>query len=51
MHDAVLFDTLPALGPLIMGHSRVIQIDDLPAFIALLAVLIIYDHRVNKDTK
>lgn len=48
---AVLFGILLALEPLVVGHSRVIQTDALPMFIALLTLLALYDHRINKDTK
>lgn len=48
---AVLFGILLALEPLVVGHSRVIQTDALPMFIALLTLLTLYDHRINKDTK
>lgn len=48
---AALFGILLALEPLVVGHSRVIQTDALPMFLALLTLLTLYDHRVNKTTK
>jgi hypothetical protein len=47
---AFLVVVLLALEPLILGHARVIQTDALPMFIALLTLLILYDHRLKKPS-